>query len=379
MNPARRALLPLPHLFFLLIQILVETTQFAVQLLVELLDGLVVALRLRLRDFTAEEQFLFRLLRLVERLQFVDFPLLRFGQLGGGGLLFQAFHGEFVGAFHIGMIARCFRNASSYRPRPVIRLISTDFDGTLVNHDRRPAVVPDLFIALRELRERGVHWAVNTGRTLGHLEQGLTTEFGFPVGPDFAVVEERDIYRRGDGGKWEPFGDWNSRAETDHAELFRMAGPLLAEVLAFLERFQGATAIHDRGRFIGAITANDADMDRLCGFLDKMRARLPVFSYQRNTIYVRFCHEAYSKGTALGELARMLGIPHDAIFAAGDHHNDIPMLDGGFARWVACPGNSCEEVKLTVRTAGGYLAEGEASAGVVEALRHFGFWSAVAV
>lgn len=272
------------------------------------------------------------------------------------------------------MIARCFRNASSYRPPPVIRLISTDFDGTLVDHDKRPAVVPEMFLALAELRERGVQWAVNTGRTLGHLEEGLTTEYGFPVGPDFAVVEERDIYRRGEDGKWEPFGDWNARGEADHAELFRIAGPLLGEVLAFLERFQGVQTLFDKGRFIGAITATAEDMDRLCRFLDQLRTRLPVFSYQRNTIYIRFCHEAYSKGTALGELARMLEIGREHIFAAGDHHNDLAMLDGRFARWVTCPSNSCEEVKLTVQTAGGYLAQGVASEGVVEALRHFGIW-----
>ena len=260
----------------------------------------------------------------------------------------------------------------------MLRLISTDFDGTLVEHDRRPAVTPELFLALRELRERGVQWAVNTGRTLGHMQEGLTAEFGFPIQPDYALVEERDIYRRGADGKWEPFGDWNERGEAHHAELFRMAGPLLGEVLAFLERFDGATAIHDRGRFVGAVTRTNEDMDRLCHFLDGVRERLRVFSYQRNTIYVRFCHEAYSKGTALGELARMLGIPSDAVFAAGDHHNDIPMLDGSFARWVMCPANACEEVKLTVRTAGGYLAQGIASAGVVEALRHFGFWPGAA-
>lgn len=256
----------------------------------------------------------------------------------------------------------------------MIRLISTDFDGTLVDHGASPPVVPELFLALQELRERGVRWAVNTGRTLGHLEEGLTTEFGFPIEPDYAIVEERDIYRRGPGGRWEPFGDWNGKGERDHEAMFHLAGGLLSEVLAFLERFSGATAIHDRGRFIGAITANNPDMDRLCGFLDKMRARLPVFSYQRNTIYVRFCHEAYSKGTALGELARLLEVGREQVFAAGDHQNDLAMLDGNFARWVTCPSNSCEEVKLTVRTAGGYLAEGVASAGVVEAMRHFGIW-----
>ena len=272
------------------------------------------------------------------------------------------------------MIARCKRNASSYRPPPVIRLISTDFDGTLVDHESKPAVVPELFRALRELRGRGVLWAVNTGRTLGHLDEGLTTEFGFPIEPDFAIVEERDIYHRGHSGRWQPYGEWNGRGLLDHEELYRLAGPLLTEVLAFMERFEGATALHDHGRFIGAITASNPDMDRLCGFLDQMRARLPLFSYQRNTIYVRFCHHAYSKGTALGELARLLGLGREEVFAAGDHHNDLAMLDGNFARWVTCPSNSCEEVKLAVRTAGGFLAQGVASAGVVDALRHFGFW-----
>jgi len=260
----------------------------------------------------------------------------------------------------------------------MLQLLSTDFDGTIVNHDTKPAVVPEMIAALRDLRAAGVKWAVNTGRTLGHMDDGLVREFALPVQPDYAIVEERDVYQRDADGRWHPFGDWNARSAVLHDEMFRLAGPLLAEVLAFLERFEGVQNLYDKGRYIGAITASNGDMDRLCHFLDKLRARLPMFSYQRNTIYIRFCHEAYSKGTALGELARLLGLGHDAIFAAGDHHNDIPMLDGSFAKWVTCPSNSCEEVKLTVRTAGGYLAKGAASAGVVEALQHFGFWKSAA-
>jgi hypothetical protein len=260
----------------------------------------------------------------------------------------------------------------------MLRLISTDFDGTIVNHDEKPSIVPEMIAALQDLQAAGVKWAVNTGRTLWHIEDALHREFALPIHPDFVLVEERDIYHREGDGPWKAFGDWNERGVIAHDEMFRLAGPLLAEVLSFLERFQGVQTLFDKGRFIGAVTANNEDMDRLCAFLDTLRAGMPIFSYQRNTIYVRFCHEAYSKGTALGELARMLGIPHSAIFAAGDHHNDIPMLDGGVARWVTCPSNSCEEVKLTVRTAGGYLAKGAASAGVVEALRHFGLWGAAA-
>ena len=113
-------------------------------------------------------------------------------------------------------------------------------------------------------------------------------------------------------------------------------------------------------------------MDLLCDFLERYLRLFPGFKFMRNTVYARFCHEAYSKGTALGELGRLVGIGPEGIFAAGDHYNDLPMLDGSHARWVACPENSVEAVKSTVLRAGGYIAQGRCSFGVLEALRFFG-------
>ena len=256
----------------------------------------------------------------------------------------------------------------------MIRLLSTDFDGTLVNHDTQPGVEPALFTVLQEMRKTGVHWAINTGRALWHAEHGLK-EFRFPIQPDFLLVEERDIYRRTRNGGWEPLGDWNTRAARDTDALFLQAAVHLANVLLFQEKLPGSQAIYERDRFVGTVTKTIADMDKLCGFLDKIRELLPIFNYQRNTIYVRFCHHAYSKGTALAELARHLELGPEAIFAAGDHFNDIPMLDGIHAKYVACPSNSCDEVKKLVRNAGGYIARGTASQGILEALQHFGAWT----
>ncbi|HEY2614154.1 MAG TPA: HAD hydrolase family protein, partial [Chthoniobacterales bacterium] len=71
------------------------------------------------------------------------------------------------------------------------------------------------------------------------------------------------------------------------------------------------------------------------------------------------------------ELSRLLEIPREEIFAAGDHHNDISMLDGRFAKYPSCPANAIPEVKGAVRSAGGYVAAQECGAGVHEALRHF--------
>lgn len=253
----------------------------------------------------------------------------------------------------------------------MIRLLSTDFDGTLVDHTAHPPVTPALFEAIRALQARGSQWAVNTGRELHHIVEGLE-QFGFTVQPDYVLTAEREVFHRSPSGEWQDFGDWNQRCAAVHDELFNVSGPLLADIERFLATIPGANPIAMGDRLVGLVTATDEDMDRVCEFLERERRQVPGFQFMRNTVYLRFCHEDYSKGTALGELARLLKLQTDEIFAAGDHFNDIPMLDGRYAKWVACPGNAVTAVRDTVTAAGGYIASGACSHGVVEALRHFG-------
>src|SRR5260370_15048713 len=111
-------------------------------------------------------------------------------------------------------------------------------------------------------------------------------------------------------------------------------------------------------------------MDRGTEFIEPTRRQQPKFHYPRNTLYLRFCHADYHKGEALAELARLIDIRRENICAAGDHHNDISMLDGKVAAMPACPANAIAEVKDAVRNAGGYVAKSEHGAGVHEALRH---------
>ena len=252
----------------------------------------------------------------------------------------------------------------------MITLLSTDFDGTLVEHDAIPQVPAELFALLRDLRQRGVLWAINTGRELDHIVEGLR-EFKFPIEPDFVLTAERKVFHRGASGVWQDYGDWNSRCLRDHQELFGKAGALLGDIQAYLRRHPQAYGIYEGDRMVGLATETEEQMDEMCAFLERERVRVPGFQFMRNTIYVRFCHEAYSKGTALGELARLTGVRPEQIFAAGDHYNDIPMLDGRHAKWVGCPSNAVPAVKKTVRQAGGYVACGNCGHGALEALRHF--------
>ena len=254
----------------------------------------------------------------------------------------------------------------------MIRLLSTDFDGTLVDHYATPPVDQALFSLLADLRARGVHWAVNTGRDLHFVQEGLK-EFAFPVEPDFVLTSEREVFHRGPEGRWQDFGDWNQRCYSAHDTLFEAASDFLEDIRRYLQDTRSSTQpIWEGNRMVGLASKSEEEMDRLCAFLEAERAKVPGFAYMRNTIWVRFCHEAYSKGTALAELGRLTGISREETFAAGDHYNDLPMLDGVHARWVMCPSNAVQAVKETVLAAGGYVAEGRCSSGVVEALAHFG-------
>ncbi|HEV3410705.1 MAG TPA: HAD family hydrolase [Chthoniobacterales bacterium] len=253
-----------------------------------------------------------------------------------------------------------------------IRLLSTDFDGTLVAHDTDPVLDARCMRLIQELQEDGVLWAINTGRSVQLLESGLL-DFEFPVHPDYILTSERDIFRpsTNGGSRWEPYGDWNTRVARDHAELFASTSSVLNSVVEFVSRKTNARLIYTGNELEGLIAQNDEEMARILDFIDEARTPHPKFHYQRNSIYLRFCHADYHKGAALGELQRLVDIPREQTFAAGDHHNDVSMLDGRYAAMPACPANAVDEVKDAVRSADGYVAESCCGAGVYEALRWF--------
>ena len=252
-----------------------------------------------------------------------------------------------------------------------IRLLSTDFDGTIVCRTGEPFLHQGCIDMIRQLQGQGAVWAINTGRTVDLLESGLL-DFAFPLRPDYILTSERDVFRPGRNGcKWEPFGDWNARCARDHEVLFSSASSLLQEVTDFVSQQTQARIIYDSEGAAGVIATSEQETQRIVDFIESQRQDESKFHYQRNTVYLRFCHFDYHKGAALSELARLLNIRRENIFAAGDNHNDVSMLDGRFAGLTACPANAVDEVKKTVADCGGYVAEQDCGAGVHEALLHF--------
>lgn len=251
-----------------------------------------------------------------------------------------------------------------------LRLLSTDFDGTLISHFSGGRCSPAFAEVLDLHRKAGGLWAINTGRSLDLAMQGVRG-FGAPYEPDFLLTNEREIFLRTGEGAWKPEHRWNEVCRQRHDELFSRAGHIFLKISEAALDSPDVTLIHENGLPAGLVTSSEAVMEEVAGFIVREAGDLPEFHFQRNTVYLRFCHRDYHKGAALGELCRLLSIGREQVFAGGDHLNDLSMLDGKYAAFPCCPANAIEEVKSVVRSAGGYVATREAADGVAEAWRFF--------
>lgn len=250
-------------------------------------------------------------------------------------------------------------------------ILCFDFDGTLVHPEGGEfRFHPAMGDALRTLRQQGAAWVINTGRSLSQTLQGLG-QHGIFQEPDFIIAQECEIYKPGFFSKWTDYGSWNRQARKAHDHFVRDHKP-------FLDRIRDIVETQTKGEFLegdfgqlGIVAHNDEELDQICALIEDHRRREPEVGYHRNGIYLRFSHSGYSKGSALGELARLLQLTPNECFAAGDNHNDISMLDTRVARMIACPGNALPPIKVHVQQQGGFVANGTASTGMLEALAHY--------
>lgn len=250
-----------------------------------------------------------------------------------------------------------------------IRLISTDFDGT-IHEDFAHSPIPNaLQDRLLELQSRGVTWVINTGRDLASLMESMGRAH-LRVRPDFVVTVEREIHRHV-GGHYESVEPWNGRCIQDHALIFEQQAAALARLSSRLEKTYDAMFYRDIWSPICVIARSNAQMDAIQSELEQFSVAVPELVAVRNDVYVRLSHRAYSKGTALQEIQRLLGLGPEHSFAAGDHLNDLSMLRREVAHWLATPSNGLPQVRAQVAAEGGFLATLSCGDGVLEALDRF--------
>jgi hydroxymethylpyrimidine pyrophosphatase-like HAD family hydrolase len=248
-----------------------------------------------------------------------------------------------------------------------IKLISTDFDGTLFAEFEMPPIPKSIETLIGDLQMRGAKWIINTGRDMSSLMEALARA-RISIQPDFLVLVEREIHVH-DGNRYVGLEEWNSACAGDHAELFARVRRDVPGLMDWVNsRFQ-ATVYEDAYSPFCLIAGNNTDADEIHAHLVEYSRGQPHLTVVRNDVYARFSHEAYNKGTALEEIALRLGVSAEETFAAGDWLNDLPMLSRDYARWLVAPQNAIEPVKAAVLEQGGFVSQLSHGDGVAEGLQ----------
>jgi hypothetical protein len=250
-----------------------------------------------------------------------------------------------------------------------IKLISTDFDGTLFAEFEDPPVPLALQNLLARLQSAGAKWVINTGRDLSSLLETIARAH-LTVKPDYVVIVEREIFRH-HPSEYVEHRIWNRACHAAHEELFRRVRQDVPQLRAWVEARFAATIYEDAYSPFCFIAERTEDADAIHQFMSEYSRQVPHLSVVRNDVYARFCHEAFNKGTALAEIARETGLKPSETFAVGDHLNDVSMLSREHAHWLAAPSNAVEAVKTLVRDQEGHISRFPCGHGVVDALEFF--------
>lgn len=260
----------------------------------------------------------------------------------------------------------------------MIKLIASDMDGTLLNDEKQ--LPPDFFEVMDKLNERGIVFAVASGRTYSALEHlfpepyrdriayicdngACTVLDGKPVNVtpldgdtyrelleacgrigDLRVVvcAENGVYHINSGDK---FYSEVGRFYKKHSAV---------EDLSAVSETIYKVAVCDEA---GAMTHGKPALDGIFG------ARLNV--QVSGTVWMDVMASGISKGKALKALQERLGVTRAETMVFGDYFNDVEML--ALAEESFCMENGHEDVKRMCR----HIAPDNNHGGVTECIRRF--------
>lgn len=259
-----------------------------------------------------------------------------------------------------------------------IKLIVCDIDGTLI--DKTEAIPKRLIEAVRECRNRGIGFTINSGRTRELVEDivnelAITEPYvtangacifqgehclvyeGFSAEPVRAVIRAAD-----EAGLTVTLSDRNSERAlraTDYVEEHRKFGKRFSDILPFQE-------IDWSEPFIKIMFMDEhqsGKIEKIRNMLEPYQSEYWITTYSNKAVEIGPVH--CNKAEGMRKAAALMKIPPSEIMACGDFRNDYEMIRA--AGIGVAVGNACRELKM----AADYVAKGESYRGVLEAMDKF--------
>jgi len=250
-----------------------------------------------------------------------------------------------------------------------VRMFVTDADGTLMGHRPEFDQYRDFRGKINELRNTyGAIWVVCTGRRLGGYQQIFRPMNIFGIKPDFVIANHAYIYECKRWG-FMPHWIWNLRVlwlQWREQWALRRAMPTLRRAVLSHNPF-ARLVYYSRERLCFQFEDESA-ANYSAGILREGTRRYKYLQMFEAPGEMEVRAIPFTKGLAVQELARHLGVSNAQILVVGDGHNDISMIEMTPPCLTACPGNAVAEVIEAVHKTGGHIAASHSLGGVLEAL-----------
>ncbi|MCB1101438.1 MAG: HAD family hydrolase [Kiritimatiellae bacterium] len=257
-------------------------------------------------------------------------------------------------------------------PTPSIRLVSLDFDGTIMVYDQSVGRFhPEVVRVLNALADQGIAWCANSGRDLEDQKVVLhrSREVGLTHMPQAIISSESLVHFR-DGEDYLPLISWNEKAMAGLKRLHRAVHEALAPHRKNIEEtYQPDLILWDDA--ITAFLVKDRSGTKPRALFNQLMdwlADVPSAVMSMNGAWVQVMLRGLGKGIALSAWTETVGLLPDEILAVGDHYNDLDMLSGRHASHIGCPLDALMEVRLTVERARGYVGRYPGPLGTVDIL-----------
>ncbi len=251
-----------------------------------------------------------------------------------------------------------------------VKLIACDLDNTLTGNS---FILPEIKDFLQELINRGIKFAINSGRCLRNLreillESKIYPSSGFPQiiisgqGVNIHYLKDEDYLAD---------EKWNTKREKELK--------LMQEEIGW-EGIRWGKLIKKIGLFprekrisYGSFTMRFDEEKQAILARDILISKnhLKYVTFLRNKSYLTASLSTALKGKSLVRVTQHFNIPSSQVLAIGDSQNDEDMLDGKFGFLTAVPSNADEKIKEMVDKNGGYIALHPTEKGTVEAINSF--------
>ncbi|MGY0354343.1 sugar-phosphatase [Enterococcus avium] len=263
-----------------------------------------------------------------------------------------------------------------------IKLVAIDLDGTLLNNDK--CINKPVIDAIKATRQAGIHVVLSTGRPLSGTKKQLD-ELGLNKKDDYIITYNGalvlntktwdTIFERGLTQEKYLKIDQLARSLNVHLHLADRKEMYTSNrdisPYTILESYLVNMPLHYRtseeiiAENVSPIKMMMIDEPEI---LSEAFENIPKKYFDEYTIvrstptFIEILNPNASKGIALKELCKHLGINRSEVMAIGDAENDLSMIE--FANIGIAMGNACEMIK----TAADYTVATNLEDGVKEAL-----------